>query len=40
MNDIKKEIEELKAILKRLYEAIVLYLCTIVSNVVDVLCVK
>jgi len=40
MNDIKKEIEELKATLKRLYEAIVLYLCSIISNTIDNLCVK
>jgi len=40
MNDIKKEIAELKATLKRLYETILLYLCSIIGNAVDSLCVK
>lgn len=40
MNDIEKELKELKATLKRLYEAIILYLCTVVGNTMDILCVK
>ena len=40
MSEIQKEIEELKATLKRLYEAIILYLYSIVGYVVDGMCVK
>lgn len=40
MTEIQKEMEELKATLKRLYEAIILYLCGIIGNAVDILCVK
>ena len=40
MIEITKELEELKAILKRLYEAIVLYLYSIVNDVIDKLCIK